>query len=204
MKYYSNDQLFLDCYIKRYKAYIESAVYINELLENLNVLVNYLYETLYSDYPKNPKFSIYRLMIIIWHREVTTPLTDLKNEKNFLNIILKTFKRFLTVEINKVYGCDIRTNRAKSDPPHNWGNCNSLKNENEKEKYLLIVECQSDDGELFINQYDNHAGLNYASLFSNNNLNCGLGNNFCITDSKTSILEDVYTFDFQAKYFLEQ
>lgn len=34
------------------------------MLENLNVLVNYICEDLTREYPKNPKFSIYRLMVI--------------------------------------------------------------------------------------------------------------------------------------------
>jgi hypothetical protein len=63
IKYQHNDHLFLDCFIKRYKSYVESAIYINEQMENLNVIVNYAYETMYKDYPKNPKFSIYRLMV---------------------------------------------------------------------------------------------------------------------------------------------
>ena len=92
IKYQHNDRLFIDCFIKRYKSYVEACTYLNKTLENLNVLVNYLYETLFKDHPNNPKFSIYRLMIVIWHREVTTPLTDLNIEKNLVNMILKIFQ----------------------------------------------------------------------------------------------------------------
>lgn len=63
MKYQHNHHLFLDCFIKRYKAYVDAAIHFNEQMENLNVLVNYCYETIFKDYPKDPKFSIYRLMV---------------------------------------------------------------------------------------------------------------------------------------------
>lgn len=57
------EPLFLDCYVKKYKSYLEAAIKINQISENLNVIVNYLYETIHKDYPKNPKFSMYRLMV---------------------------------------------------------------------------------------------------------------------------------------------
>ena len=73
--------------------------------------------------------------------------------------------------------------------------------EEEKKNEFLNFECQSDD-ELLVN-HERQFNFFY------NNLDCGLGlgNNypsFKSSESKTSVLEDVYTFDFQANYFLEQ
>lgn len=137
-------------------------------------------------------------MVIIWNREVNIPLTDLKMEKNLLSLSLKIFKKFFTVEINKVYGCDIRINRAKSDPLGNFKKNKNIVN--------VDMETHSEDGGFL----EEESLLNEESMPINmhtnaNSLTCGLGSNFpIIQDSKTSILEDVYTFDFQAKYFLEQ
>ena len=44
--------------------------------------------------------------------------------------------------------------------------------------------------------------ISYSNFYGNNSLNFGLGNQtVCIPDH---VLEDVYTFDFQARYFMEQ
>jgi hypothetical protein len=205
-KYQNKESLFLDSYIKRYKAYVEAAISLNENLENLNVIVNYLYQTLYSDYPSNPKFSIYRLMIIIWHREVTSPLTDLKQKNNLLNIVLKTFKSFLSAELNKAYGCDVKKNKSKSFPAENF--CKELLKE-EEEGDEINLDIQSDDGCLTLSVGGCNPTTNNFNHYNNHLLNFGLGNNFpnCYESScsnKISILEEIYTFDYQAKYFLEQ
>lgn len=213
-KYQNKEYLYLDCYIKRYKAYVEAAISLNENLENLNVLVNYIYQILYSDYPTNPKFSIYRLMIIIWHREVTTPLCDLKQKNNILSIVLRIFKSYMSTELNKVYGCDLKKNKSKSFPPEKFLNENCLA---ETEKDEINLEIQSDDGigyDLNVKSW-NSGKFGKTNLYNNYNnclLNFGLGNNFNHLNensyytnigSKISIFEEIYTFDYQAKYFIE-
>ena len=67
-KYVKNYKAFLNEYTKRYKSYIESAIYLNDYLENLNVIVNLLYEMKVC--LNFPKFSVFKMMIISWNREV--------------------------------------------------------------------------------------------------------------------------------------
>lgn len=56
--------LFLTEYGKRFKSYVEFATYLNENLENLNVIVNYAYDTIFNDKDQvYPKFSVLRLFV---------------------------------------------------------------------------------------------------------------------------------------------
>jgi hypothetical protein len=94
------DQLLLDEYLKRSKSYFEAAKYLDEQLENLNVVVNYIYENEFKNYPCFPKFSFYRFMVIIWNKEVLTPLVNTTNENlNILSKFQKMYKKYLESEI---------------------------------------------------------------------------------------------------------
>jgi hypothetical protein len=94
------DQLLLDEYLKRSKSYFEAAKYLDEQLENLNVVVNYIYENEFKNYPCFPKFSFYRFMVIIWNKEVLTPLINTTDENlNILSKIQKMYKKYLESEI---------------------------------------------------------------------------------------------------------
>jgi hypothetical protein len=86
------DQIFLNEYIKRSKSFFEAASTLNEEMENFNVLINYLYESFFPNYPCFPKFSIYRFMVTTWNSEVLAPLV----EENYhsLNIISSTERLF--------------------------------------------------------------------------------------------------------------
>mgnify|MGYP007031242528 FL=1 len=129
---------------------------------------------MFQDSPKSPKFSIYRLMMIIWNREVNSLLTDLKQEKNLVDIYLRLFQKVLLNEVNKAYGYDVRMYRDKSS-------------DQVKKKSGHIIEYTTSYCDLSLcDGYDNTLSL-------------GLGN-----PKRSSILEDIYTFDFQANYFIEQ
>lgn len=161
---------------------MESAISLDEMLENMNVLVNQVYETLYPDSPSNPKFSIYRLMIIIWNREVLAPLTDLKSESNLVNKILCIYQSSLVNDINNAYGEDIRINRSKSSDSDL---CH-------RKSEVIYCDMKSDNCEFQISDF----------------LNVGLGNTLSVNPPEfgrqTSIMQDIYTFDFQSKYFLDR
>jgi hypothetical protein len=71
---------------------VDGAIYINNNLENLNVLINLLYEKLLNGSKSlEPKFSIYRLMIILYNRIVINPLSEniIKTTSNIYDIYLK-------------------------------------------------------------------------------------------------------------------
>jgi hypothetical protein len=80
-KYEQYDQFFINEYTKRYRSYVEAAIYLNEYLENLNVLVNYVYDANEQIYSTLPKFSVMRLMMTTWNREVYGKLGKIYSEK---------------------------------------------------------------------------------------------------------------------------
>lgn len=56
--------IFLNEYSKRFRSYIEFAAHINEQLENINVLVNYAYDSVFNEKEQIfPKFSVLRLFV---------------------------------------------------------------------------------------------------------------------------------------------
>jgi hypothetical protein len=95
-----NQSHYANEYIKRYKAYVDAAININEQLENLNVLVNTLYEDMFPGMPCNPKFSIYRLMINMWNQEVLSKLINSEDERcNLISICSNYFRQYIRKEI---------------------------------------------------------------------------------------------------------
>lgn len=71
-----NPNILLSEYLKRYKNYVETAIDLNDQLENVNVAMNYLYESFFSNYPSFPKFSIFRMCMLIWNNEMNTLIDD--------------------------------------------------------------------------------------------------------------------------------
>jgi hypothetical protein len=124
--------------------------------------------------------------MIIWNREVNAFMTDLKQEKNLVGLYSKLFTKVLISEVNKAYGMDVRTYREKSDI-------------SSKKHNVDFIEHQTSFTDLSLDSYQNTPLYFYNDK---NLLSLGLGVN--VTDTKNTILEDVYTFDFQARYFIEQ
>jgi hypothetical protein len=121
--------------------------------------------------------------MIIWNREVNSHLTDLKSEKNLINIYLKLFQKIIVNEVNKSYGFDVRVFRDKSAEQ-------GLKKKD-------MIEYQTSFCDLCL---DIHSSYPCDSMLS-----IGLGNMVVSNNErKNTILDYVYTFDFQAKYFVEQ
>lgn len=126
-------------------------------------------------------------MVIIWNREVATPLSDFKQDNNLLTRTLKMFKKYINSEINKAYGYDVK---SKSVP--------LFENKKLIDLDLDLIKTQSEDNEIIMCCNKKLNSLSYE-----------LGNNFNNYQSqskedKNNMLEEVYTFDFQAKYFIEQ
>ena len=121
--------------------------------------------------------------MIIWNREVNSHLTDLKNEKNLINVYLKLFQKILINEVNKSYGYDVRTYRDKSAGQ-------GFIKKNTIEYQTCFCDISIDIHSLY--PCDNMLSLGLGNMVVSNN------------EIKNSILDDIYTFDFQAKYFVEQ
>jgi hypothetical protein len=129
--------------------------------------------------------------MIIWNREVTTPLCDLNSQKDLLHSILKIAKNYLKLEVNKIYGSEIFFNRVQSGELKK--SALTLQIDGKEE---VPIETNSDDGWNF-----NCSNHNYY----NHSLTSNLGiEDLMFGENKVSALDEVYTFDFQAKYFLEQ
>lgn len=97
---FTKDSDILNEYIKIYKNYIDTAIGFNDYCENVNVGLNYCYEEIWKDQLAFPKFSIFRLLILTWNRELTnrlnkndtTMLGSLKN--SLLSIVSKSLNEF--------------------------------------------------------------------------------------------------------------
>ena len=104
LKYKNNSHEFLEEYNSRYTSYVNSCIEMNDKLENLNVLVNYLYEIIYNDFEnKSPKFSVLRLMMKIWDQEVLSPLFSNNFptiEKSIKSIFKNQIEETLSKKIN--------------------------------------------------------------------------------------------------------
>ena len=61
-------------YLKFFNNFVDTCTIIDEKCVNVNLAMNYLYESLFEDYPKFPKFSIYRMCLKIWFAEINTHL----------------------------------------------------------------------------------------------------------------------------------
>ena len=61
-------------YLKFLNNFVDTCTIIDEKCVNINLAMNYLYESIFPDYPKFPKFSIYRMCLKIWFSEINTHL----------------------------------------------------------------------------------------------------------------------------------
>ena len=66
--------ILINSYLKSFNNFIDTCTIIDEKCVNINIAMNYLYDSLFPDYPKFPKFSIYRMCIRIWFAEINTHL----------------------------------------------------------------------------------------------------------------------------------
>ena len=61
-------------YLKFLNNFVDTCTIIDEKCVNINLAMNYLYESIFPDYPNFPKFSIYRMCLKIWFSEINTHL----------------------------------------------------------------------------------------------------------------------------------
>lgn len=77
-------------YIIRYKNFTESALKMDDKYVNLNIIMNHLYPTNLNT--KTPKYSLFRLFMLIWNDKCFNPLEKLF-ESNIQLLILSKIKR---------------------------------------------------------------------------------------------------------------
>ena len=66
--------ILINEYLKCFNNFVDSCTIIDEKCVNINLAMNYLYESLLEGYPKFPKFSIYRMCLKIWFATINTHL----------------------------------------------------------------------------------------------------------------------------------
>ena len=125
-KFKLNDIAMLNEYSKRYRHFIDVAIHLNNLCENINVLVNYIYED-QNNVRHQPKFSILRLFLKIWHKEV---LFNLEKHDGLINKITDIFKNYINKKFMELGSLDC----------------------NEEEKHCFL----SSEMELIIEQFNQH------------------------------------------------
>jgi hypothetical protein len=64
-------------YTKRWKAFSASITELDKSFHSFNLLLNDIHDSIWTDLPSGPEFSLMRTMIIQWRRKVFTPLKDL-------------------------------------------------------------------------------------------------------------------------------
>ena len=67
-------KILINEYIIYFNNFVESCLAINNKCSNINISMNYLYNSIYGNHPKFPKFSIFRMCIRIWFAEANTHL----------------------------------------------------------------------------------------------------------------------------------
>ena len=125
----NSDFLLLDNFIKRYKSFVDGSIYINNSLENLNVIINLIYEKLFNGSESiEPKFSIYRLMLILYNRLIINPLTDETQNKNIISITSNIYDIYLKEELRKI---DLENNKIQLNNSINQILYNSISSTND-------------------------------------------------------------------------
>jgi hypothetical protein len=123
-KYENYDHAFINEYTKRYRSYVDTAMYLNDYLENLNVLVNCVYDVNEQIYTTLPKFSVMRFMMTTWNREVFGKLDGVYSDRlaNISEIYFN--KEFM--KLNNFNTSDIIFSKKETDSLEDINDCGEL------------------------------------------------------------------------------
>jgi hypothetical protein len=71
----------------QWQAYVSSAIKLDDMLQPIAQLFNEVYEKIHFGQPSGPKFTIWRLMMVVWRREVFDKLQQelIQKLKEILN-----------------------------------------------------------------------------------------------------------------------
>lgn len=146
--------------------------------------------------------------MIIWNREVLSPLNEKTYDKNLVKKILKTYNKFLLQDINKVCYTDFK-------PTINLASemgCGESFDFCEESICHSYLEEKSWNGSGSTNDsnshyhtagngrgYNSNGGSTICSSMDSQNLNSGSN----ILNNK-NVYDELNSFEFQAQYFIEQ
>ena len=178
--YSDNNILLINNYLKRFDNFVECSKLINSKCENINVAINYLYKSLFEEYPNYPKFSIFRLCIKIWYKESTSFLIQNSN---------------ITL-LNKIKNSiiDLYSNMIKDDIIliQNSSFISNSKNDyfNQKEKLSLSSSISIFNSENINNKISNFNFTPFGSLYDENN------SKYYIIEKGLQIIYDSFSNEF--------
>ena len=160
---FDDGKLLINEYLKSFNNYVDACILINKKCVNLNIAMNYLYKSLFENYPNFPKFSIFRMCIKIWFSEANTYLIGKntlleKIRKNVTSVFSYNLKEELFNKMeNKLKNeCNIISKSANYNKEKSFSLSTSymlFKSDNESFKDKLNYYSPSSFG--FINDYDN-------------------------------------------------
>ena len=133
---------------------------------------------------------------------------DNSSERNLTTIYTRLFKLFLINEINKINEFDC--NSTKSTSNNTNGFINEVRNSNNLSAFDDIIPNREFEVNDLLSNDENSEPFcpfwDYSKISINNNQqfsNCYQQNPFK-SQSKSSIQDDIYTLDFQGRYFIEK
>ena len=72
----TNSKEFLSQFSNDHSFYVDIALTLNEKLENINVIINYMFLVIFNKEVSIKKFSIYKMLLNIWFNEVYNNLSN--------------------------------------------------------------------------------------------------------------------------------
>lgn len=117
----SQHKQLLHEYLKRYKNYIETTKNLNAKLENLNVCVNYLYEEYFPSWPSFPKFSVLRMCMIIWNKELSSYVDQYDTMLSSLKLALTSlYSKQMRKELKALFSTKERITPILNEMQDGW------------------------------------------------------------------------------------
>ena len=182
--------ILINEYLKCFNNFVDSCTIINEKCVNINLAMNYLYESLLEGYPKFPKFSIYRMCLKIWFATINTHLIG-------QNTLLYEIREILSAVFSETLKREL-LGKFEEGNIYNFTSTKSVNTEKEK-KFNLNTSFS-----LFqsISYIDNINSLNdFSSQFNPINVYDKNDKHYKILEKGLSIINDTFSNEYSV-YFL--
>ena len=170
-------------YLLCFNNFVDSSILISKKCTNINVAMNYLYNELFENYPKFPKFSIFRMCIRIWFTEANTLLIG---EKSILSQIkdklASLFKNNIKEELY---------NKMEENPKNNSKSVNYCKSKSFglSTSFMLF---QSDNTKTKMNDIFSQIGFGSKYINTYNNSD----KQYKILEKGLSIINDTFSNEY--------
>jgi hypothetical protein len=181
--------ILINEYLKCFNNFVDSCTIIDEKCVNINLAMNYLYESLLEGYPKFPKFSIYRMCLKIWFATINTHLIG-------QNTLLYEIREILSAVFSETLKSEL-LGKFEEGNIYNFTSTKSVNTEKEK-KFNLNTSFS-----LFqsISYIDNINSLNdFSSQFNPINVYDKNDKHYKILEKGLSIINDTFSNEYSVYY----